>query len=108
MTNTKIDFSIDFADVMEFKADVLVLKYARGYHGVDKIISDDLNQIGGLDLKLVRPEIDDFAFVKNVGTAKFENILFIGVPRLGNFGYSKIREFTKNALNILFVNRPDT
>jgi|GEM_PF-468571 len=102
-----IDFSLDFADVREFKADVLVLKYAQSNFGVDKIISYDLNQVGKLDLKTISPPIGDFALVKNVGTTNFENFLFIGVPFLDEFGYREIRELMKNAFNILSVNKPD-
>jgi len=79
----------------------LVLKYAQYNYGVDKIVSYDLNQFGKLDFKIISPKVGDFAFVKNVGTTKFENILFIGVPDLNEFGYREIREFTKKALNIL-------
>jgi len=106
-SDISIDFSLDFADVREFKADVLILKYAQYNYGVDKIISYDLHQIGKLDLKTIRPQIGDFAFIKNIGTTKFANILFVGVPFLDEFGYKEIREFTKDALNILSVNKPD-
>jgi DNA-binding cell septation regulator SpoVG len=85
----------------------LVLKYAQSNFGVDKIISYDLHQVGKLDLEAIRPQIGEFAFVKNVGTTKFENILFVGVPYLDEFGYKEIREFTKEALKILSVNKPD-
>ena len=107
MINTSIDFSLDFADVREFRADVLVLKYAQSNFGVDKIISYDLHKVGKLDLGRIRPQIGKFAFVKNVGTTKFENILFVGVPYLDEFGYKEIREFSKEALKILSVNKPD-
>jgi hypothetical protein len=103
----RIDLSIDFADVREFKADVLILKYAQYNYGVDRIVSEDLNRVGKLDLKTIRPQIGDFSFVKNVGTTKFENILFLGVHSLDEFGYTEIREFAKDALNILSVNKPD-
>jgi len=107
MTNTKIDFSLDFADVREFKADILVLKYAQENYGVDGIIAYDLMQVGKLDLESISPKTGDYALVKNVGTTKFDNILFVGVSYLYQFGYKEIREFTKDALNILSVNKPD-
>jgi hypothetical protein len=85
MVNTSVDFSLNFADVRDFKADVLILKYAQSNHGIDKIISCDLNQVGKLNLNAIKPQIGEFVFVKNVGTTKFENILFIGVPYLDEF-----------------------
>lgn len=108
MATNNIDFSLEFADVREFSADVLVLKYAQGNYGVDRIVSYDLNQVGKLDLKKISPKIGDSVFVKNVGTTKFENILFIGVPHLDEFGYREIREFTKDALSILSEKKPNT
>lgn len=107
MATNSIDFSLEFADVREFKADVLVLKYAQGNYGVDRIVSYDLNKEGKLDLRKISPTIGDFAFVKNVGTTKFDNILFIGVPHLDEFGYKEIREFTKDALDILSEKKPN-
>ena len=102
-----IDFSLEFADVREYKADVLVLKYAQYNYGVDGIVSSDLHQSGKLDLKTIRPRIGEFALVKNVGTTKFENILFVGVPFLSGFGYKEIREFTKDALYFLSIKNPE-
>jgi len=98
---TNIDFSLEFADVQEFKADILVLKYARSYHGVDAIIAKDLYETGGTELK-ISPEVGEYSLVKNFGLSKFDEILFIGVPHLSNFRYERIRAFTKKALEILY------
>lgn len=108
MVMDSINFSLEFADVREFKADVLVLKYSQANYGVDRIVSYDLNQVGKVNLNKISPRIGDFAFLKNVGTTKFENILFIGVPHREEFGYREIRKFAKDALDILSSKKPNT
>ena len=107
MTKTSIDFSIEFGDVREFKADVLVLKYAQDNYGVDRIVTNDLNQYGNVDFEKLRPKVGDFALVKNIGTTKFGDILFVGVLDLDEFEYKEIRKFTKDALSILSEKKPN-
>ncbi len=107
MAANNINFSLEFSDVREFEADILVLKYAQGNYGVDRIVSYDLNQVGKLDLKKISPKVGSFSLIKNVGSTKFENILFVGVPHLDEFGYKEIREFTKDALSILSDEKPN-
>lgn len=102
----KITFKIEFADVREFVSDILVLKYAQGNYGVDRIISYDLNQ-NGIDLKKISPKIGKSVLIDNIGTSKFSQILFIGVPHLAEFGYAEIRKFSATALAILKDSTPN-
>ena len=108
METNSIDFSLEFADVREFVADVLVLKYAQSNYGVDRIITDDLVSRGGVSAEIIKPEIGEYVLVNNSGSTLFEDILFVGVDRLDEFGYKEIREFTKNAITILSKQRSNT
>lgn len=102
----EINFKLELAEVGEFKADVLVLKYSQG-NDVDKVISHDFN-ISETDLKKIRPKNGKSVLIENTGTAKYSKILFIGVPHPDDFRYQEIREFAASAMMHLKKMAPGT
>jgi hypothetical protein len=107
MNNSNITLQLEPADVKEFTADVLVLKYAQSNYGVDKFISTDLLN-NGIKEKEINPEIGHTALINNVGTTNFKKILFIGVKPLYDFGYQDIKRFAAHSLNVLGNRAPVT
>ncbi len=107
MTKTNIKLQLEYADVMDFDADILVLKYAQGKYGVDRAISYDLNN-HGIDLKKISPSVGQSVIVENVGETNFKKILFIGVKHLDEFGYREIKRFSTHALSLLKEQAPNS
>jgi hypothetical protein len=105
--STKINFQLEYADIKEFEADILVLKYAQLKYGVDRLISDDLVEYG-VKLNKISPGINKSTLIDNVGTSSFKKILFIGVSHINDFGYQEIKRFATQSLDVLKESAPET
>ena len=80
-------------DALTHPTDVLVLKYAQAFHGVDLAAARRL----GVD-DHVRPKMDERALVRSKGSPAARFVLFLGVPQLREFGYEEIRGFGRRAV----------
>jgi hypothetical protein len=102
----RIQVAVD--DVLEFDADVLVLKYAQQLYGADWAVYNGLNAD-----QILLPETGEFKLCKT-GDHEAEHgiaahfVLFVGVKPLGQFGYAEIREFARRALIHLAKEAPTT
>lgn len=85
-------------DVLKTRCDVLVLKYAQGLHGADRAAADAL-ELPLRDYAHLSPGKQ--LHVPTDGRLPCGSVLFIGVPRLQNFSYAEIREFSRSALSML-------
>lgn len=88
------------ADIVEVGVDVLVLKYANGYHGADQAVASAL---GLPNLQLQQGE---HKFFPTGGKIAAREVLFIGVGVLRNFDYAQISRFAAAALEIVQRERP--
>ncbi len=94
----KIEIAVVNGDVLEFEADVLVLKYAQALYGADRAAWGRLEAVyPDIDL----PEVGDHRVVESEPALSAAQVLFIGVEPLHAFGYAEIREFSRRALSIL-------
>ncbi|MGH6847736.1 MAG: hypothetical protein ACREC0_09920 [Methylocella sp.] len=91
-------------DALEFKADVLALKYAQSLHGVDLAVFERLMEYG---LQTGLPKLAEFTFRDTEGSIGAKNVLFVGVKSVREFGYREIREFARKALAFLAGEAPD-
>lgn len=71
------------ADITAFECDVLVLKYAQGLYGADKVVAHAL----GLDESDLDLCPDDHQLVPSKGKIPCSHVLFVGVEPLCFFGY---------------------
>jgi len=85
-------------DVMSTHADVLALKYAQAFYGVDKMVA---NRLGHPGRPNITPQVGGFRLVPSDGVVTAKRILFVGVRELYNFGYREIREFSIKVLSSL-------
>jgi hypothetical protein len=90
--------AVENADVLRTQCDVLVLKYAEGFHGADQAVAKALGQSEREDDALSPGK---HLRIPTRGRLPCKRVLFVGVPRLWDFGYSEIRQFSKDALAIL-------
>jgi len=96
----ELTFHIEVADVREFHADVLVLKYAMYLYGADRAITSALKKTNDEIAELV-PHLGNSQLVYTQGTIASERVLFINVGDLYHFGYEEIRQFATNTLTTL-------
>src|SRR5205807_10470201 len=67
------------ADALTFTCDVLVLKYAQGWHGVDAMVMQRLKGRPQEDSE-ISPAPGKFVLLSSKGQVTAQNILFVGVP----------------------------
>lgn len=87
-----VELSVVAADITTRACDLLVLKHADGFYGVDGMVSKRLGFDGVLALgkSLVFPAQDIAA----------KNVMFVGVGVLERFRYPQIRSFGRQALEL--------
>lgn len=95
-----IEVGVEEGDVLDFETDVLVLKYAQGFHGADMAVADRLHAAGIARADLA-PRMGDAALVEVPGGVAASRVLFLGVEPLYQFRYRQIRDFASRALRLL-------
>lgn len=98
MSDSFIRVSIQNDDALRFRADVLVLKYARALYGVDAAVYTRLTQTGP---KLRLPKAGSHLAIQSKSALGVDRVLFLGVEPLSEFGYGEIREFGRRAMSSL-------
>lgn len=106
MTN-RVELVIEGADATTFTADVLALKYAQDYYGLDELVAHALQGVGVL-IGSIQPRVGKFAYVDARGCISAKHVLFVGVPPLSRFAYHEIRQFAGQALRFLAAEAPHT
>jgi hypothetical protein len=91
--------------IEDFACDVLVLKYAQGFHGADAAIADLLTDSFAGETRIA-PLPGEYVLLPGNGRIAAKYALFVGVPRLLKFGYGQIREFVRYALQIVAQRLP--
>jgi hypothetical protein len=102
-----VEFVIEQGDVTAFDADVLALKYAQGFHGVDEVVAESLQRVG-VSISSLQPSNGQFFYADTHGCISAKHVLFVGVVRLRAFSYPQIREFAAEVLHILADQAPAT
>jgi hypothetical protein len=93
----QVEFLIVQGNATSYVADVLVLKYARAFHGADKAASQKL-QAAGISIARMQPDEGSSSLVSGAGAVGAAHVLFIGVSALRSFQYQQIRAFARDAL----------
>ncbi|MDQ3818644.1 MAG: hypothetical protein M3362_13335 [Acidobacteriota bacterium] len=94
---SQIILSIEAGDALKFQADVLALKYAQAFYGVDEAVAQRLS-IEDDDLALSLPRVYSFCLFPSKKAISAKAVLFVSVPSLDQFGYQEIREFGRKVL----------
>jgi hypothetical protein len=93
-----IDIELVRKDVIEIDADVLLLKFARSFHGADESVFLRLSQAGICTDQTVCPEEGQSTWVASRGAISARHVLFLGTSKLGRFRYREIRQFARKAI----------
>jgi len=102
MNQTKHDIAIrvEEGDALKYRVDVLALKYAQDFHGLDRAIARRFAE-ANLDTDPLKPPPGKVALVSSHGHAMASKLLFCGVAPIGDFRYQQIREFSRAVLHAL-------
>lgn len=91
-----IGIEVVTTDALQYEVDVLVLKHAQVSLGVDAAAKELL----GLDLGMELGPGGQL-IVKGRPALGAEHVVFLGVPRLDDFGYAEIRLFARRAMSLV-------
>lgn len=100
-----IKISIAVSDALQFRADVLALKYAQELYGVDLAVHKHLERSG---VQAPLPMRSSITYHETCGAISSSYVLFVGVKTLYEFGYTEIREFARQVLAFLALQAPKT
>jgi hypothetical protein len=95
-----IGISIECADAMAIRCDVLVMKHAQALYGVDQAVVMALEKAGIAAIQAL-PEPGHFRVIPAGGALSANAVLFVGVTPLAEFGYAELRDFGARALSSL-------
>lgn len=102
-----VSIDVEQGDILEYDADVLLLKYAQDFHGVDRKVATQLDKSYS-ELQEKITGVGNHELFLSDGAVESREILFVGVQPLQRFGYTEIREFGRRALEILARTAPRT
>jgi hypothetical protein len=93
-------------DVASVEADVLLLKYARSFHGADEAVALRLTGAGACGEREISPDEGESCLVPTLGAIRAERVLLLGTARLNEFRYTQMRQFARRAIEILATQHP--
>lgn len=102
-----IEVKIQIADALGIKADVLVLKYAQEFFGVDSMAFAQLRLVHDKDVDQQLPKPHEFLFLDSRGSLGVGHVLFAGIDDIFRFRYREIRNFSFVSLKYLQQVKPD-
>ena len=109
MTEKKraIEIRVDEGDALNYRVDVLAVKYAQAYYGLDGAIVRRFKE-AGFNIESLKPQPGQFELVSSHGQMMAKEILFFGVAPLREFRYQQIREFSRGIVQVLAKIAPNT
>src|SRR5512146_459003 len=96
-----VELAMQIGDVTEVPADVLLLKYARGFYGADAQVASALSDSGVCSELQIQPEPWRAKIIETAGTIAPARVMFLGTPRLGEFRYREMQRFAREAIDLL-------
>lgn len=97
----RVQLAVHRGNVLDFPADVLLLKYARSFHGADQAVSSRLVAAGLATEAQLEPAVWDPVLLSTRGVLASQRLLLLGTPALRQFGYPEMRVFARKAVSVL-------
>jgi hypothetical protein len=94
-------FTIQQNDITSVPSDVLLLKHAKGFHGGDLVVANELIVAGICSEKEISPQPDDFVVIETQNVIAPTRVLIVGTPPLRDFSYAQMYHFAARAIEIL-------
>lgn len=102
---SRVVFELEQGDITTIGADVVAVKYAQKFHGADGVIADNLGG-KGVPYSSIQSAVGSHRFLASQGAITANQVLFVGVLPLFQFGYQEIRAFGRSVLRILQQEAP--
>jgi hypothetical protein len=99
-----VNIEVVNGNALTVEADLLALKYAQGFYGVDKQVATKLSDAQASN---ITPRVGGFRIVPTNGVLITPRVLFVGVAPLYEFRYREIREFGLKVLSSLAGEAPE-
>lgn len=92
-------------NVLDYKCDVLILKFAQTFHGADLEVAKELN----LGVLWHGPAPGDFRLMKPDPASRIQAsmLFFEGIPALAGVSYTVLRQMCKSAIQHLHSSEPN-
>lgn len=97
---------VEYADVIDYTCDVLILKYAQEFYGADALVASIIHPTAE-DRPHLSPPPGKYVLLSSEGKIAARKILFVGVLHLSQFDYGRIREFANYSMQILAGQVPE-
>ncbi len=101
-----IEVVIEHGDIVDFNADVVVLKHAQQLYGADAAVAKRLSVVSP-DIFSALPDVGQFGLFAAREAVASPLVLFVGTVPLQNFRYQEIREFGRTTMSCLSRAVPD-
>jgi TIR domain len=95
-----VSIAFSMGDVLTFSSDILIVKYAQAFHGVDRIVAHILAQ-NAENLAEFQVPLGEYRVVGTRDRIKPKEVLFVGVQPLVYLDYSAIERFSITGLAAL-------
>ncbi|MDJ0750597.1 MAG: hypothetical protein QNJ11_14015 [Woeseiaceae bacterium] len=95
-----IEIRVEEGDALKYRVDVLALKYAQTFYGLDLAIARRFAE-AELDIDALKPLPGKVVIANSHGHAMASKVLICGVAPLEDFRYQQIREFSRMVLSAL-------
>jgi hypothetical protein len=99
-------FEVVEGDILTFDADVVAFKYAQEFYGADWHAAQALARVG-IAAQALQPKIGEHRLVEPGPALAAGQVVFVGVPRLGQFRYRQIRDFGTQVIHVVAERVPD-
>lgn len=104
MAKKFIELAVIRDDIRSVEADLVILKYASGFHGADAAVANDLTQSKSKDHSLEniagQIEKDEYFITDTNHLIQAKKVLFIKMPPLPGIYYPQLRNFSHQALSL--------
>jgi hypothetical protein len=94
-------FSVVNSNVADVSSDILLLKHASGFFGVDRYIANLLIAADICTMEQLAVAPDNYIIINCNSVISPKRVLIIGTGPLASFGYSDMKRFAEKTLNIL-------
>jgi hypothetical protein len=102
-----LQFAVESADITQFPADLIALKYAQAFYGADQAVAR-LLVLHGIDEARLRPAAGDCRLVETGGALPTPRALFVGMGPLHRMGYRDLRQLAAATLRLVGREAPET
>ena len=94
-----VSISFSAGDVLSFSSDILILKYAQAFYGVDRVAAHILAQ--SEDLTQFQVPLGEYRLIGTQNRLKPKEVLYVGVQPLVYLDYLAIERFATTGLGAL-------